>query len=751
MKLSKLLFNLPLIGGIIGAVIMPLWDDLESFYTTQMLSQKSDGDTDFIILWKKSKRKKKQERRREKAAELTGLHLDADFDTIRNSLRAKLTGLGLNIFVAKSERLPMVKADELWFVSAPFNVLYRTAELIELQKDCMGQHGRKAFYTISPKTYKMFSQCPGFGTRAFFSSSERQRLVWDRMGKIKHDLRSVVPRLEHFDVCSCIPLHSIPFRNSILWEHIKNPGSQKCLDKAAGYFGTELAFYFAYLSHYTTWMIVPAVLGVALFILDYDYIGTSPYSISYAIILCLWMSLYIIFWTRAGNELKERWGVTNFKDKEILKEPRQGFQGYRRTCPISGKEELHSSSTTRYLKMYLVSYPITLCCLYIAFLVVTFTLAVQDYCSEFYFCRETPISYMPSLLYSLSIPLLDKGYRAIATGLTEWENHKTRSEHRDALIFKLTAFNFINSYLSLFYIFFWLQDLPRLKRYLKTLMCTSQIISIVLELGLPYLSSKYALYNAEKKIKILERQQSKLPKSEGSNAEFDQSLFVADLKLQKYDGLMGEYFSVLRDHGFVIMFGWCWGLAPLCALLANAVQLRFDMWKICTSFRRTLYTDSDGIGAWETVLRLYAIFFVAVIFAMLAMYELKISAQSAEDSAEPFCYSLGLWASKISGWLGDFPQLQYFFQQLTFLEHTTGETKLLAIVIIEHMLLAAMLFFAYTIPEVPNQVEIAIRRRRYNEHKLVRRQLQHSSVQHSRNRSYKAAKKNSIHIDNIAR
>lgn len=45
-------------------------------------------------------------------------------------------------------------------------------------------------------------------------------------------------------------------------------------------------------------------------------------------------------------------------------------------------------------------------------------------------------------------------YRKVAKRLTDWENHRTESEYENALILKNFIFQFVNSYISLFYIAF---------------------------------------------------------------------------------------------------------------------------------------------------------------------------------------------------------------------------------------------------------------------------------------------------------
>ena len=45
-------------------------------------------------------------------------------------------------------------------------------------------------------------------------------------------------------------------------------------------------------------------------------------------------------------------------------------------------------------------------------------------------------------------------YNGIARTLNDWENHRTDTQYEDALIGKTFMFQFVNSYISLFYIAF---------------------------------------------------------------------------------------------------------------------------------------------------------------------------------------------------------------------------------------------------------------------------------------------------------
>lgn len=66
----------------------------------------------------------------------------------------------------------------------------------------------------------------------------------------------------------------------------------------------------------------------------------------------------------------------------------------------------------------------------------------------------------------------------VAVQLTENEHHRFESEHVKSLIVKLFAFQFVNSYGSLFYIGFWLRDMEKLGSYLAGILITGQLIRI---------------------------------------------------------------------------------------------------------------------------------------------------------------------------------------------------------------------------------------------------------------------------------
>ena len=61
-------------------------------------------------------------------------------------------------------------------------------------------------------------------------------------------------------------------------------------DKITEYFGVKIGMYFGYLGHYTKWLVFPAFLGLALWLLQ----GTSQVHSLLPQLLVLWLLLVLL-------------------------------------------------------------------------------------------------------------------------------------------------------------------------------------------------------------------------------------------------------------------------------------------------------------------------------------------------------------------------------------------------------------------------------------------------------------------------
>lgn len=90
------------------------------------------------------------------------------------------------------------------------------------------------------------------------------------------------------------------------------------------YYGEKNAFYFAWLIHYTGWLVPPMIIGlvfgcvmVALGLSNgkdmEDWLNT-PLSFLYGLIMMLWITLFNESWIRKQNQIANEWLVRDFHD-----------------------------------------------------------------------------------------------------------------------------------------------------------------------------------------------------------------------------------------------------------------------------------------------------------------------------------------------------------------------------------------------------------------------------------------------------
>lgn len=83
---------------------------------------------------------------------------------------------------------------------------------------------------------------------------------------------------------------------------------------ASEYFGEKIGLYFAWLGHYTTWLIGAAVVGTGAFLIHLFH-GTNDsfVLVPYAVFTMCWAVLFQETWKRKQSTMVMRWGAKDFK------------------------------------------------------------------------------------------------------------------------------------------------------------------------------------------------------------------------------------------------------------------------------------------------------------------------------------------------------------------------------------------------------------------------------------------------------
>ncbi|CAH1392682.1 unnamed protein product [Nezara viridula] len=553
--------------------------------------------------------------------------LDTNLMWLLARLRARTPGLTVHVrHHASSDSYG-------FYITAPFSVLLKAAEEIHLPKSLKSEHGggMKEFVLSDAQSFTGIDSI-----EHFFTSQERQYLVLHLLHTLRADScdniaglklidgQAIIPKCESEGlILQVFPLHNLESLRQLQNEWVCSFLRSQPLDKICNYFGVKIAMYFAWLGHYTTALIVPAVIGLA-FSVGFgrgDQATEDVGFVLFSFFNVLWFSIYLEAWKRYCAELAYRWGTLDQRD-ELLVEPRPLFSGSLEVSPVTGRLEATYPAWKRYVFRYFVTVPVIAFCLIIVFIVMMLNLKLQDWWDRqieargYAFC----LSYVPKIMLAVGITLLDEAYYKVACWLNDKENYRLETKYENHLIVKVALFQFVNSFLSLFYIAFYLQDQEKLKEQLAALLIARQVIGNLKESALPYFMEQVRLakmsFEMFGALSPSEAQNNPEKSTNGnrniSQAELESSLF-------KYDGTFADHLEMFIQLGYVVLFSSAFPLAALCALINNLVEMRSDAFKLCFIFQRPFGQRVPNIGTWQNAMEVMGLIAVLVNCALIGL------------------------------------------------------------------------------------------------------------------------------------
>ncbi|KAL1965672.1 hypothetical protein VTN77DRAFT_5349 [Rasamsonia byssochlamydoides] len=416
------------------------------------------------------------------------------------------------------------------------------------------------------------------------------------------------------------------------------------LDAIRALFGEKVAFYFAFTQCYSLFLVFPAVFGVICWL----YFGS--YSIVFAVVNCLWCVVFVEYWTLKETDLSIRWGV---KGVGVLKANRMQYIWDKEvTDPMTG-EVRKVFSTWKQVLRQLLQIPFALVAGLALGTLIVVIFAIEVFISEVYQGPfKTYLDFLPTILFSISLPSINSALTSIATWLTNYENYRTEDQYELAQTQKTFVLNFITSflpiiltafvyvpfggrivpYLDVFRVvttdgassfFLWSDqaaadqqrinsfhvDPARLRQEVIYLTVTAQVLSFGEEMVLPHLKrilmQKYRNY----KNKSSEAAVRKRRYSEATNILLvdnpDEKPFLTRIRNEAEADVYNVQEDILEmciQFGYLTLFGVAWPLVPLGFLLNNWLELRGDFFKISSECQRPAPIRADTIGPWLDVL-----------------------------------------------------------------------------------------------------------------------------------------------------
>ncbi|XP_058419654.1 anoctamin-8 isoform X2 [Diceros bicornis minor] len=383
-----------------------------------------------------------------------------------------------------------------FFVTATYESLLRGADELGLRKAVKAEFGggTRSFSCEEDFIYENVES-----EMRFFTSQERQSIIrfWlqnlrAKQGEALHNVRfledqPIIPELVARGIIQQVfPVHEQRILNRLMKSWVQAVCENQPLDEICDYFGVKIAMYFAWLGFYTSAMVYPAVFGSVLYTFtEADQKSRDVSCVVFALFNVVWSTLFLEEWKRRGAELAYKWGTLD-SPGEAVEEPRPQFRGVRRISPVTRAEEFYYPPWKRLLFQLLVSLPVCLTCLACVFLLMLGCFQLQELVLS---VKGLPrlARFLPKVVLAVLVSVSAEGYKKLAVWLNDMENYRLESAYEKHLIIKVVLFQFVNSYLSLFYIGFYLKDMERLKEMLATLLITRQFLQNVREVLQPHL------------------------------------------------------------------------------------------------------------------------------------------------------------------------------------------------------------------------------------------------------------------------
>eukprot|EP00644_Phytophthora_capsici_P017909 jgi/Phyca11/530368/estExt2_fgenesh1_pm.C_PHYCAscaffold_620027 len=394
------------------------------------------------------------------------------------------------------------------------------------------------------------------------------------------------------------------------------------------YFGEKHAFYYAFVTFYTVWLLPIALIGVAcqfLWLID-DISFVSPL---FAIVVSIWATLVVERWKRKRSEIQRKFG--HFRRNRSEETP--GFYGdFQVETSLLRAKTVVDVSFPRALQLARIYAGLPLLMTMGVSVVVVFV-AVKTNTASAVVVNAIPwlpvllVPYVVPLLNAISMLLLDNWYTRLARALTTWENHRTVWEFESNLATKLFWFKFLNAFISLFWIAFIDQNAAALRKQLVMIMGIRQLWNSIKRDVVPMFHVRYRWRSAGFRFRSVSTSHFwSLATHEWYNAEITiesqerhpppPTVLIQEL-MYPHDFLMGKQMEVVLQFGYVTMFVSVLPAAPVFALLSNVVAMRLDVLSCTQAKRRPPFESETEVSTFLNILEFMSFAAMAVNCAVL--------------------------------------------------------------------------------------------------------------------------------------
>ncbi|KAK9880343.1 hypothetical protein WA026_010228 [Henosepilachna vigintioctopunctata] len=355
----------------------------------------------------------------------------------------------------------------------------------------------------------------------------------------------------------------------------------------------------------------------------YEYIlGTT---IQYAIIIAVWVPVFLEFWRRRENTLSVRWNVYRRNLQYRIRYDYQDLCTEKRKSSLTGKEEMVIPPKIRARQIGISYGALTIMILlFISFsLMQSITkIAVAKALRKVKEPNKTlMISFFYGVLQAIFVKICSLFYVKLCVWLTDMEVPRTTQQYEKNLIYKIYTFGFLNNYIPIIYTAIFRDNiliLPGMSLLgsLDNYNClpTGCILTIAIQL-FAVVTVKYV---GEIIIQMIQMSTSVIQFNKNVPTWEKEYYLVKNVD----QVLLYEFSEMMVQFGYVsFLMAMCPFIGPVC-FVCNILRIRLNAIRLTRQMRRPIPLRKKGIGAWDDIL-LFNSYFSVVCNAFIVGFNMR--------------------------------------------------------------------------------------------------------------------------------
>jgi hypothetical protein len=413
--------------------------------------------------------------------------------------------------------------------------------------------------------------------------------------------------------------HSAYEEDEELWFY-ERPFAQP-LAKIRDYFGEKVAMYYAWLGHFTYFLLIPALLGAGIEAwynvrgsqVLYDSLDWATYG--YWFMMLTWSVIYIQSWKRECYAVAIKWGTRGFEAEE---KSRPQFQGTEVRSPINNDKEMDFPEETRSWRQFgswIVIVIVTLSSL---------SVLLAVYYLEYYLDISFPIlrtswyfTFAISILLAMMMTFNSFWFLYVAKWFNDAENYRTDTDYEDHLVIKMIFFEIFNSFGAASFEAFakgylfgtcYIDCLVDLRTLLyaiilvRILKSSSLMIITTIQGYLWFLKLK-SKDDVKDNVSAASSQNSVSAGEHDSLVvgvvEEEDQHFLSEVELENYPSTFVDSAGVFTQIAFINLFSIIVPILACASLVENLLKIRVDAYKLCRLCRRPHAVLAEDAGFWS--------------------------------------------------------------------------------------------------------------------------------------------------------